>query len=92
MNAASMVSLARNWTLVPDKIVCHFVPSLLLRGEASARGQGKAVGNRQSSGQQDGNWTVNLTGKGGQVLSLQFLMTEGSSCQLAQLEHVQVSL
>ncbi len=83
MNAAAMVSLARNWTLVPTKTICEVEPTLLAR-KATARG---ADGG--GTEQQDGGG-VNMTGLGGQVISLKF--TVGHNCRVVQLEHVQVRL
>ncbi len=92
MNAAAMVSLARNWTLVPDKTICQLAPSLLprgatLRGESLANLSGQNLDAASAHGQNGS--IVNMTAAGGQVLSLQFVVTD-DSCAVKQLEHVQV--
>ncbi len=87
MNAAAMVSLARNWTLVPDKTICQLPPSLPPRG-ATLRGENLANLDAASAEGQDGS-VVNMTAAGGQVLSLKFVVTD-DSCAVKQLEHVQV--
>jgi hypothetical protein len=92
MNAAAMVNLARNWTLVPDKTICQLPPSLLPRG-ATLRGEtlpslsGQDLDAASAEGQ-DGS-VVNMTAAGGQVLSLKFVVND-DNCAVKQLEHVQV--
>jgi hypothetical protein len=92
MNAAAMVSLARNWTLVPDKTICQLAPSLIprgatLRGESLPNLSGQNLGAASAQGE-DGS-VLNMTAAGGQVLSLKFVVTD-DSCAVKQLEHVQV--